>query len=179
VFEATMSDQNARPLWALAAGLALAVVVVVLLKLWPFLHPPLSERAPLNPECDLLREACQVRFADGGEVRLDIEPRGIPAVRPLQIEVRLSQLPTPERVEVDFRGVDMNMGFNRVRLQRADADTAADAGADAVTERWRGQGMLPVCVRARMTWEARVLLHGADGLRAAPFRFVSHRPGSR
>ncbi|MEA3642060.1 MAG: hypothetical protein VBE63_19280 [Lamprobacter sp.] len=127
-----MSDQNARPLWILAIGLALAVVVVVLIKAWPLLHPSLSERAPLNPDCDLLREACQVRFADGGEVRLDIEPRGIPAVRPLQIEVGLSQLPTPERVEVDFRGVDMNMGFNRVRLRRA------DAGADVDTDRAAG-----------------------------------------
>ena len=171
------------------------MVVVVLLKVWPLLHPPLSERAPLNPDCDLLREACQVRFADGGEVRLAIAPRGIPAVRPLQLEVGLNQLPTPERVEVDFRGVDMNMGFNRVRLQRAGAGADTDPGAgtdaggpsagiddsaasdaDAVTERWRGQGMLPVCVRARMTWEAQVLLHYADGLRAAPFRFVSHRP---
>jgi hypothetical protein len=38
--------------------------------------------------------------------------------------------------------------------------------------------MLPVCVRDRMTWEARVLLHYADGLRAAPFRFDSLRPGA-
>lgn len=181
-----MNDQNARPLWALAAGLGLAVVVVVLIKAGPLLHPPLGERAPLNPDCDLLREACRVRFADGGEVRLAIEPRGIPAVRPLQLEVRLAHLPTPEQVEIDFQGVDMNMGFNRVHLQGvsvgagadsgAAASASADADADANIERWRGQGMLPVCVRARMTWEAQVLLHYPGGLRAAPFRFVSQRP---
>lgn len=170
-----MNDQNARHLWTLAAGLALAVVVVVLIKAWPLLHPPLSARAPLNPDCDLLREACQVWFADGGEVRLAIEPRGIPALQPLQLEVGLTHLPVPEQVEIDFHGVDMKMGFNRVRLQRA--DSAADAGAGA--ERWHGQGMLPVCVRARMTWEAQVLLHYPSGLRAAPFRFVSQRPGAR
>lgn len=196
-----MNDQNARPLWALAAGLGLAVVVVVLIKAGPLLHPPLGERAPLNPDCDLLHEACRVRFADGGEVRLAIKPRGIPAVRPLQLEVRLMHLPRPEQVEIDFQGVDMNMGFNRVRLQPvgagvgADSGAAASAGADASAatsagaiagadadadiERWRGQGMLPVCVRARMTWEAQVLLHYPGGSRAAPFRFVSQRPNQR
>ncbi len=172
-----MNNRNARRLWALATGLALAVVVVALVKVWPLLHPPLGERAPLNPDCDLLREACQVRFADGAEVRLMIEPQGIPAVQPLQFEVGLSHLPVPEQVEIDFHGVEMNMGFNRVRLQRADAGAGADARAGA--ERWHGQGMLPVCVRARMTWEAQVLLHYPSGVRAAPFRFVSQRPGSR
>jgi hypothetical protein len=38
--------------------------------------------------------------------------------------------------------------------------------------------MLPVCVRERMTWEARVLLHLPDGTLAAPFRFETTRRGT-
>jgi hypothetical protein len=33
--------------------------------------------------------------------------------------------------------------------------------------------MLPVCVRDRMTWEARVLLTTPRGLIDAPFRFTT------
>jgi hypothetical protein len=71
----------------------------------------------------------------------------------------------PDRVEVDFAGVDMNMGFNRVALKPVGQGTFA------------GTGMLPVCVRARMTWEARVLLHTDAGLLAASFRFDTYLPG--
>jgi hypothetical protein len=39
--------------------------------------------------------------------------------------------------------------------------------------------MLPVCVRQRMTWEARVLLHYPQRMLAAPFRFDTLRPEAR
>ncbi len=153
-------------LWGVAATLVIAIVAVVLIKAWPLLNPQVSERAPLSPECDLLSQACSVRFATGAEVELDVQPRGIPAVQPLELRVNLEGLPLPQRVEVDFIGVDMAMGFNRTAL-RLDAESGT----------WSGQGMLPVCVRDRMTWEARVLLHYPDQLLAAPFRFVGLRPG--
>ncbi|MBK5940078.1 hypothetical protein CCR96_12680 [Halochromatium roseum] len=154
-------------LWVIAAALGAAIVAVVWVKSWPLLHPDISERAPLNPGCNLLSQPCSVRFSAGAEVTLDIQPRGIPAVHPLELRVRLEDVPSPQRVEVDFAGVDMAMGFNRAALS-----FDAEAGA------WAGQGMLPVCVRDRMTWEARVLLHYPDRLLAAPFRFVSARPGT-
>ncbi|MEA3641263.1 MAG: hypothetical protein VBE63_15165 [Lamprobacter sp.] len=153
-------------LWGMVAVLGVAIVTVVLVKTWPLLHPVVNERAPLSPDCDLLTQACSVWFATGAEVELDIQPRGIPAVHPLALRVSLKGLPTPERVEVDFAGVEMAMGFNR-----------ADLSWDLESAAWTGKGMLPVCVRDRMTWEARVLLHYPDRLLAAPFRFVSLRPG--
>jgi hypothetical protein len=151
------------------ALLAAAVIGVALHKAWPVLFPRIAERAPLNPACDLRQAACSVRFLDGGSVRLDIRPRGIPTVQPLAIAVQLAGLPTPERVELDFAGLDMDMGFNRVPLT-----PVADAPG-----RWSGTGMLPVCVRARMTWEARVLLHLPNGTLAAPFRFDTLQPGAQ
>jgi hypothetical protein len=153
-------------LWGIAAVLGVAVLVVVLIKAWPLFYPAVNERAPLALDCDLLSRACSVRFAAGSEVELDVRPRGIPAVHPLGLRVVLKDLPLPQRVEVDFAGVDMAMGFNRSTLS-LDAESGA----------WMGQGMLPVCVRDRMLWEARVLLHYPDRLLAAPFRFVSLRPG--
>lgn len=160
--------QRSTLLWGVVAALAIAVAVVLILKAWPLLNPQVSERAPLRPECDLLRQACSVRFDSGAEVGLDVLPRGIPAVHPLELRVNLEGLPVPQQVEVDFAGVDMAMGFNRAALSY-----------DAAAGVWTGQGMLPVCVRDRMTWEARVLLRYPDRLLAAPFRFVSLRPGER
>jgi hypothetical protein len=216
-------------LWGIAAALAVAVAAVVAFKAWPVLHPSVAERAPLGPACDLRAGPCSVQFASGGSVTLAIAPRAIPAVHPLELDVTLRDLPAPQRVEVDFAGVEMDMGFNRTALQRdadaprpagttsggdaADADrtpadravgphpvgavgerghqdqddgsegfdnrAAAGSSALGLRSRWTGQGMLPVCVRERMTWEARVLLHYPDRLLAAPFRFDTLRPGAR
>lgn len=178
-------DRLTLGLWLVAAVLVAAIGAVLLLKAWPLLHPAVSERAVLDPSCDLLQQPCSLSFASGGELSLTISPRGIPAVQPLEIKVRLRGLPRPERVEVDFRGVEMAMGFNRARLTLQDVamsdprsgpglgpDQRAGAG-DGST--WTGTGMLPVCVRDRMTWEAQVLLYYPQRLLSAPFRFVSER----
>jgi hypothetical protein len=145
-------------------ALALTAIAVSVYKAWPLLYPQTAERARLNPDCNLRKAPCSVRFQSGGSVVLDIQPRGIPVLRPLQIQVELDALPTPQRVELDFAGFDMDMGYNRVVL---------NAGSD--TGSYSGSGMLPICVRDRMTWEARVLVYLPDGILAAPFRFETHR----
>jgi hypothetical protein len=162
------ADPRVALLWVAAALLAAAVIGVAVYKAWPILFPRIAERAPLNPACDLTASDCTVRFPDGGSVRLDVRPRGIPTVHPLTIEARLSDLPAPERVELDFAGIDMDMGYNRVALSPM-------AGAPG---RWTGRGMLPVCVRQRMTWEARVLLHLPNGTLAAPCRLDTTQRGA-
>jgi hypothetical protein len=153
-----------RPLlWLVAAVLAGAVVGIAVYQAWPLLHPDTVARAPLNPGCDLRTGPCGVNFAGGGEVRLSIEPRDIPVMRPLRLRVAMTGIDA-HRIEVDFTGVDMNMGYNRVGL------TPVGAGA------FEGEAILPVCVRDRMTWEALVLVDTSAGLLGAPFRFDTTRP---
>jgi hypothetical protein len=156
-------DARVALLWIVAAMLIASAAGSAVYKAWPVLYPQTAERAPLPADCDLRAGPCEAVFAAGGRVWLDIRPRGIPVVHPLEIRVRLQGLPAPERVELDFAGVDMDMGYNRVALAR-----------DAAGE-YAGTGMLPVCVRDRMTWEARVLLYRPDGVLAAPFRFDTAR----
>ena len=151
-------------LWALIGVLALAVCGVAAYKIWPLLNPEVSARAPLTPDCDLRAGPCTVAFPDGAKVSFGIEPREIPLVKPLGFEVRLEGLEA-HSVEVDFQGVDMNMGYNRARLESAGDN------------RFSGDGMLPVCVREVMEWEAKVLLQTERGLMAAPFRFITVSPG--
>lgn len=149
-------------LWALAGLLLVAVVAVALHKAWPLLNPTLAEVAPLDPSCDLRAGPCNARFAGGGVVRFAIEPQSIPVVTPLRLAVEATGLDV-RAVEIDFAGVDMNMGYNRVALEPV---------APGV---YRGHGTLPICVRARMDWEARVLIHTGEGILAAPFRFTTVR----
>ncbi|WP_296807576.1 hypothetical protein [Thiocapsa sp.] len=161
----TETSSPGRPtvlLWAIAGVLLAAVVAVALYKAWPLLNPTLSEVAPLDPSCDLRSGPCEARFGGGESVRFAIEPRSIPVVTPLRLVVQTAGFDV-RAVEVDFAGVDMNMGYNRAGLE------AVGPGL------YEGQGTLPVCVRARMEWEARVLIHTADGISAAPFRFETRR----
>lgn len=151
-------------LWALAGVLGLAVAAALVFKIWPVLHPQAALRLALDPACDLRQEACVSSLPGGGSVRLGVQPRGIPVLRPLQLEVTVKGLEV-SAVEVDFSGVDMSMGFNRPQLQRQ---------SDG---RFTGTAMLPVCVRERMQWEGLVMLHTQSGVVAAPYRFWTVRPG--
>lgn len=151
-------------LWGALGLLVIAVLAMLIYQAWPMLYPVGVARAPLNSGCDLVSGPCSVNFDEGGQVTLSVEPRGIPLVKPLRLMVTVQGL-EPDGVEVDFAGVDMNMGYNRVRLE-----------PDG-TGRYAGQGILPVCVRDRMAWEAKVLLGTRAGYLVAPFRFETFRLG--
>src|SRR5512145_854594 len=121
--------------------LALAIVAVVGYKYSPLLQPAsdLTVETATIPVCDLNKTACAADIPGGGRVELDISPRPIPVVKPLTVNATLSGIDA-DKVELDFAGVDMNMGYNRVAL------TAAGDG------RFSGSTMIPVCVTGRMAW---------------------------
>lgn len=156
--------RNTTLLWLLAGGLFLALAGVAAYKVWPVLHPELVAEAPLDPACDLRAGPCTGTLPGGGRIRFGIEPRDIPVIQPLRFQVQVDGIDARE-VEVDLQGVDMNMGYNRPRL------SAVGNG------RFEGEAVIPVCVRDAMEWEARVLVHTGDGLVAAPFRFITVKPG--
>lgn len=151
-------------LWLTLGLLFAALVALALYNAWSLLYPEVVATAPLDPACNLRAGPCAAHFPSGGEVRFGIEPRTLPPVAPLRISADLKGIEA-RSVEVDFAGTDMNMGYNRVPL------TPTRSG------RYEGQGMLPVCVRSRMSWEARVLLHTPAGIEVAPFRFETISTG--
>lgn len=140
----------------------LALLFTLAVKLHPLLHVPAQVLAWGAADCDLRENPCAARFPDGTELSLSIQPAGIPLVKPLRLAVRLAAPVQPERVEVHFSGTDMDMGVNRVVLQPADSPGV-----------YQGTGMLPMCVRESMPWEARVLLVDSEQVRAAAFRFAT------
>jgi hypothetical protein len=88
-------------------------------------------------------------------------PGSIPLVKPLQVDVHIDGL-AADKVEIDFAGPSMNMGYNRQALV---------AGGQG---RYRGEAMLPVCVSGAMTWQARLLID-SRGQRIA-VRFMVDAP---
>jgi hypothetical protein len=98
--------------------LALAAVAVIGYLYSPLLLPKSDVSATPDPGCDLNRGACRARLPDGGQVELSLSPHPIPVVRPMKIQAQISgpAAAAIDRMELDFAGITMNMGYNRVTL---------------------------------------------------------------
>lgn len=149
-------------LWIVIILVALAAAGSLIIRLKEVLYPEPAAAAVPAPACDLGSGPCTAPLPLGGEVTFSIEPRAIPVARPLVLRVAVQGVEV-SGVAVDLAGLDMNMGYNRPSL------TPESPG------HFRGDAMLPVCVRSRMTWEARVLLTTPRGLLVAPFQFATSR----
>ena len=151
---------NKKILMDVIGILLIALVVVVGYKLSPLLLPRADVTVHPDPACDLHRSPCEVTLPGGGKLAVRMQPLPIPMVRPFQVEVKLEGI-SASRVEVDFAGVDMNMGLNRPELS---ARAAGVYGAEA---------SLPVCITGQMEWQATVLVESTGQRIAVPFRFAS------
>mgnify|MGYP001221526669 CR=1 FL=1 len=140
--------------------LLIALVVVVGYKLSPLLRPRVDVVIQPDPVCNLQRQSCAVKLPSGGSVELSLAPRPIPMVKPFEVQVTTSGF-APTRVEVDFAGIDMNMGLNRPQL------VAHGNG------RFAGKVTLPVCITGAMEWQATVLIETGGERIAIPYRFSS------
>lgn len=140
--------------------LLIGLVVTVGYKLSPMLLPKADVTVHPDPTCDLHRQACAVRLPAGGSVELAMGSHPIPLVKPFEILVSTVGV-SPSRVEIDFAGVDMGMGYNRPVL------TARGEG------RFMTEAMLPVCVTGQMLWQATLLIETGSERIAIPFRFVT------
>lgn len=158
------ADKSNGTLWVSLGMLLIAASVVALIKAWPILFPDVVVELTADPMCDLRAGPCVTKLDEGAQVSLSIEPRELPTMTPLKVQVRVQDL-RAESIEVDFSGVNMQMGFNRFKLQH-----------DSATE-FSGEGMLPVCVWDAMEWEAKVLIDSRWGKISVPYRFITARQG--
>jgi hypothetical protein len=114
---------------------------------------------PLVEGCRLDSQACSAALPGGGRVEMALEPKPVPTSGPMRVIVKVEGV-QPEKVEVDFQGVDMNMGLHRLPLSVANG-------------RHVGETTLPVCVTGRMVWQATVVLEIGRKNITVPFRFES------
>lgn len=133
--------------------LGIALIGVVTWKL----QPRADTALPLTG-CDINQGDCAVDLPEGGRLELAVAPRPIPTLKPFVVTLTLRGK-TADKVEMDFAGVSMNMGFNRPQL---------NAAGDG---RYVGDATLPVCVTGAMQWQATALLHNGASTLSIPFRF--------
>jgi hypothetical protein len=149
---------NQTKLVNLAMIAALIAIAVVGHRFSPLLLPRTDVTGQVEAGCDLQQRACPATLPDGGRVQLSITPRPIPYLQALSVEVRTDGIEV-HKVEVDFAGASMNMGYNRTQL------AAAEGG------RHTGEASLQVCVSGGMTWVATVLIETDRQRIAVPYRF--------
>ncbi len=142
----------------IAIILALGLIAVVGYKYSPLLLPKADLTLAPAEDCDLNQRACTVSVPGGGHIELDIAPHPIPVVKPLQVTATVSGV-APDKVEIDFAGATMNMGYNRVALN------ATGEG------RYVGEVSIPVCVTGRMLWRATLVVETDSKHIAVPFLF--------
>ena len=152
-----------QKIWVGATAIILvAVVVVGALQIWNQTPKDILATAPLDTNCNLEAGSCESHFPGNGQVSFSLSPHPIVGLKPLQLKVQTEGM-TVQAVDIDFRGLGMNMGFNRPRLKKTSDGEYA------------GTGTLSVCILDRMTWEATVLISTRNGVLAAPFRFETIR----
>ena len=151
---------NRQMLWLTLGALMLGIAMAAIYKAWPLLFPKAAVIAKVDSGCNLRQGACTTHLENGGSIRFSITPKSIPVIEPLTLKVKTTGFDV-ESAEVDFSGTDMYMGFNRAKLK------ASGKGE------FSGEGRIPVCVTDAMEWEAKVMLHTANGLYVAPYRFIT------
>lgn len=113
--------------------------------------------------CDLHRGPCRGELPGGGHATLSVTPRPIRPSTPLTLEVRVDGV-VAEAVEVAFGSPGLDSSPNVAIL------TAVDSGL------YTGAAILPVCIRANMTWRATVFVQTASGTVGTGFDFETVAP---
>lgn len=151
---------NKKTLIDLIGILLIALVVLVGYKLSPMLLPKVDLTLQPDPACNLQQQACSVALPEGGSIALTFGTRPVPLVKPFDLSVTVNGI-RASRVEVDFSGVEMNMGFIRPELSlRSDGHYVATSA-------------LPVCVTGAMDWQVTVLIETFTQRIAIPFRLTT------
>ena len=136
--------------------LSLAILGVIGYKVSPLILPAADTRLP-PVLCSPSESLCTTNLPGGARVSFALMPHPIRPLQTLDVSVRTEAL-KPDMIEVDFDGVDMKMGYNRIRLN----------GMNGV---FSGQLMLPVCVSGSMRWAATVIITTPARQFAIPFHF--------
>ena len=111
-------------------------------------------------KCDLGQGICFFDDAILGRGSVEIFPRPILLNRRSQIKVVVSK-DVISRLEVDFLGIEIPMGYIRPELKAKKANV------------YVGEVFLPTCIREQMTWKATLLFEIENELYAREYRFVT------
>ena len=147
-------------LWLLIAVLMFLMLLLLGYQFKYRFAPDVSAIATLDKSCDLHKGECWSDLPSGGQVSFAINPKSIPVLQPLEFTVEIRDI-NVATISVDLVGINMDMGYNHVNLERMGKNL------------FKGTSIIPICVRDKMEWEARVFLQKDQTLLMAPFRFYT------
>ncbi len=148
-----------RGLLGLIGALTLALPIVIAYKISPILFPaPDIETLP-KAGCNIVQHACPASIP-GGVVALRLLAPSSTLAGPFQVSLATQGI-TPDKVEIDFAGVGMDMGPSRTTLK-----PASDGHYTTETR-------LPVCITGAMQWRATVVVHMRGQRTIIPYAFLS------
>ncbi len=103
-----------------------------------------------SKNCDLGSGICSYKHVDHSEYKVRISPVPVKTERNLHVEVDVNSnglMP----VELDFEGIDVNMGLIRPKLLKAGS------------QKYKSGFSLPVCELKEMRWKVRLILQDPSG----------------
>jgi len=113
-------------------------------------------------DCDLRSGLCSVML-DDQTLQFRIEPKDIQVLKNLQISLKLPENAAifPESVSVEFEGINMDMGYNRIFLEPQGQNL------------FKGSGMIPACTSDTMDWLVHLKLSLPGRLSDVQFRLTT------
>lgn len=150
-----------RALLALIGMFALCLPAIAAYKLSPALFPAPDIVAAPEPGCDVALSAC-VANVPGGTVRLEFLTHPVPLVKPFRVALTTQGI-SPDRIEIDLAGMEMDMGPNRTAF-RSTGTGSGSHGAET---------SLPACVAGAMKWRATIILYTGHQRTVIPYEFLA------
>jgi len=99
---------------------------------------------PVKP-CDLHLESCFSYFDHNKKLSFSINPKPIPVLKPLELEVQLFNLQA-SKVKVEIKGLNMDMGSNFSLLKSKGKSI------------FKGEIILPSCMMETMQWQTKITI---------------------
>ncbi|MFO7929848.1 MAG: hypothetical protein ACQETG_12200 [Thermodesulfobacteriota bacterium] len=103
--------------------------------------PVIAQNAEAETECDIHEGPCSLDL-DGREVKLEISPKPVKAMKDLTFTVEVSGPALSDPPHIDLDMPDMEMGRNRVEMKEQDENT------------YTGTGVIVKCPSGKKTWQA-------------------------
>lgn len=139
------------------------VLVIAVVASWWF-TPSASVASIQALKCDLNQGECKALSAQGQSISLQLTPRPVPILKPIQIEAQLQGfLAKPEQIQVVLEGLNMYMGMQRAWLKPS-----------ANNDQYTGTLQIPSCQEHDMQWKVTLLLPPRSSVERAEFFMQTH-----
>ncbi|MDX1810261.1 MAG: hypothetical protein R3331_12065 [Sulfurospirillaceae bacterium] len=111
-----------------------------------------------NKNCDLHKNACEIKLKDGSKMSLSITPRTIPLLKPIRFQVSTHGIDT-KVLQLKIYATNMNMGFHESVLKKVKEGL------------YEGNITLPTCIVGGMIWNANIIANKTNRSVGAIFEF--------